>query len=308
MEELLEYLNASSLQLQTDISKIENTYNEDMKRQSQVFGLSTALVLSMILLTACGSTPSNSMNAKNSMSSMSTTSSKSTTSAGSAARGGGSYLDQVIPAQILNLKLFDQNGKTFTLNSLKGKYVVISNFLTSCQEICPMTTSTMRTIGDAVSRAKAESKVDVIEISVDAGRDSVSRLKGYFDLYSSHTFRVASGSAPSLESLWQYFGAPATRTDYTANEKSALPVDWQTGRPSEYDVSHPDLVLIIGPDSHWKWLDLGNPNPGKAQIPTKLKAFLSEDGRSNLAKPQEPSWTAEAVYSALKDLAGIHLA
>ena len=148
-----------------------------MKRQSQVFGLSTALVLSMILLTACGSTPSNSMNAKNSMSSMSTTSSKSTTSAGSAARGGGSYLDQVIPAQILNLQLFDQNGKTFTLNSLKGKYVVISNFLTSCQEICPMTTSTMRTIGDAVSRAKAESKVDVIEISVDALAARAAQLR-----------------------------------------------------------------------------------------------------------------------------------
>jgi protein SCO1/2 len=232
------------------------------------------------------------------------TSKMSVPSAGQAASGGGSFLDEKLPEDILALPLFDQNGKVFTLGSLQGKYIVVANFLTSCQEICPMTTANMRTIGDGISKSTLKDSVKVIEISVDAGRDSAARLKSYFDLYQSQSFSLASGSESDLAKLWKYFGAPATKMSFTKAEQNSLPVDWMTGKPSEYDMSHPDLVLIIGPDQKWKWLDLGNPNPGKATIPAKLKAFLSEDGLNNLAKPQEPSWSASAVFSALTDLSG----
>ena len=249
--------------------------------------------VSALLLTGCGQAPK--------ATSMSTAKPVS----GEAARGGGSYLDQAIPADILSAPLFDQTGKAFTLGDLKGQYVVISNFLTSCQEICPMTTATMRSVGDTVSSSKLKDKVKVLEISVDGQRDISSRLSAYYALYNDNTFSVASGTVDILAKLWDFFGAPAIRTEFSAKEKSTLPVDWQTGKPGAYDMSHPDLVLVIGPDSRWKWLDLGNPNPGKATIPEKLKKFLSEDGLGNLAKPQEPSWSAVAVFSALHDLTGI---
>lgn len=226
---------------------------------------------------------------------------------GTAAMGGGSYLNEAIPENILALNLVDQDGKSFTLGSLKGQYVVVTNFLTSCQEICPMTTANMRSIGEAVAKSSLKDKVKVLEISVDGARDVPSRMKAYYDLYQSTSFSLASGSDVDLKKLWTYFGAPATRMEFTAKEKAGLPVDWQTGKPSAYDMSHSDLVLIIGADSRWKWLDLGNPNPGKAVIPDKLKKFLTEDGLSNLAKPQEPSWSAEVVYSALDDLTGVKI-
>ena len=229
------------------------------------------------------------------------------TSPGSAARGGGSYLDEIIPANILSLKLFDQSDKSLRLGELKGQYVVISNFLTSCQEICPMTSATMRVIGDAIEASALKGKVKVIEISVDGARDKVARLAAYFSLYNDSNFALGSGSDSDLKAMWTYFGAPAMRVRYTASERAALPLDWQSGKPSAYDVTHPDLVLIVGPDSHWKWLDLGNPNPGQAKIPEKLKKFLSEDGLNNLAKPQEPSWSSEAVFSALHDLTGVQI-
>ena len=89
---------------------------------------------------------------------------------------------------------------------------------------------------------------------------------------------------------------------------NSLPVDWQTGKKNTYDVSHTDLVLIINAQQSWAWLDLGNPNPGKAVVPAKLKAYLSEDGLNNLAKPQEPSWTADAVLSALSSITGTKVA
>jgi hypothetical protein len=82
-----------------------------------------------------------------------------------------------------------------------------------------------------------------------------------------------------------------------------MPLDWQTGKPNSYDMVHADLVLIVDDKGHWRWLDLGAPKVSSA-IPDKLKAFLSPQGISNLAKPEEPSWSVTAVTSALSDLVG----
>ena len=100
-----------------------------------------------LILTGCGTAKSAPIN------------SKPAVGQGIAARGGGSYLNQPIPSNVLNLSLFDAQGKKFTLASLKGQNVVITNFLTSCQEICPMTSANMRDIGDAVMKAGASSKI-----------------------------------------------------------------------------------------------------------------------------------------------------
>jgi protein SCO1/2 len=223
---------------------------------------------------------------------------------GEAASGGGSFLDEALPESVLSINLFDQDGHKFTLGDFENKFIVIGNFLTSCQEICPMTTANMRTIGETIANSKLKDSIKVIEISVDAERDTSTRLKSYRDLYQSKAFTLASGTAADLNKIWNYFGAPAKKMKYTPSEESKLPVDWLTGKPPAYDVMHPNLVLIIGPDQKWKWLDLGNPNPGSATIPPKLKAFLSQDGLKNLAKPEEPSWSVKAVFSALSDLTG----
>ena len=262
-------------------------------------------VASALVLTGCGNSSS-----KSDMSGMTGMhhGAQDVTLPGTAAKGGGSYLDEAIPADVLAAPLFDQEGKSFTLGSLKGSYLVITNFLTSCQEICPMTTANSRTIGEAVASSPLKDKVKVLEISVDAERDLAPRLKAYFDMYESKAFSLASGSKATLAKVWTYFGAPATKMVLTSKDKASLPVDWQTGKPSEYDMSHPDVVIIVGPDSRWKWIDLGNPNAGQSSIPEKLKKFLSEDGLRNLAKPEEPTWSVGAVFSALKDLTGTTLA
>ena len=224
---------------------------------------------------------------------------------GAAAPGGGSMLNAPIPQSVLNLPLFDASGKTFTLNSLKGKTIVIADFLTSCQEICPMTTVNMRVIGDDVAASSLKDSVKILEISVDSGRDTASRMSAYQSLYNDKNWTLASGVEPNLSKFWNFFGNSYTKKPYSADEMKALPVDWQTGKKNTYDVSHTDEVLIVNASQSWAWLDLGNPNPGKASIPTKLKNYLSADGLNNLAKPQEPSWTPDAVLSALSSITGV---
>ena len=222
---------------------------------------------------------------------------------GHAAKAGGTVLDAPIPISVLNIPLQDASGKTFTLGSLKGKIVIFTDFLTSCPDICPMTTVNMRQIGDAIASAKLSSTFASVEISVDPKRDSISRISAYQKMFGDNSWTVATSSASNLSELWKFFGV------YTSIGSAAKGLmDWQTGKQSAYDVQHADVVGIIGPDSHWRWLDLGNPevkNPKSSNlIPTKLMTYLSPDGKINLLKPQQPTWTTGAVYSAVNEIFG----
>lgn len=261
-----------------------------------------AVLFSLLALTSCGNEKLRETNSHESA--MATPK----TGTGEAARGGGTYLNEPIPPEVLNLPLVDKNGKTFTLNSLKGQTVVITNFLTSCQEICPMTSANMRNVGDAVASAKVSDKIKVLEISVDGKRDVPSRLLAYQNLFATKNWVLAGGTETGLAKLWDYFGAPAMKEEFSQADKESNPPDWQTGKPVSYDMMHADLVVIIDGKSTWRWLDLGAPNVGSAKIPEKLKSYLSADGLKNLEKPEGSSWKVEAIYSALKDITGVSLA
>jgi protein SCO1/2 len=220
---------------------------------------------------------------------------------GYAAKAGGTVLNVPIPAELLAIPLVDANGKKFTLASLKGQTIVLTDFLTLCNEICPMTTVNMREIGDSIAKAKLSGSIKSLEITVDPKRDTPARLKSYQALFSDPSWTVATGSAKGVANLWSWFGA------YTKVVKADEGVlDWMTGKPITYDVNHADVIVIIGPDLHWRWLDLGAPavtNPkAKNIIPTKLYTYLSSTGKSNLVKPEEPFWSTSAVYGALNEI------
>jgi len=261
------------------------------------------VLLATTLLTSCGGAAQNS--SEKSVRKHSAAIPK--TGTGEAAPGGGTYLNEPIPADVLNLPLVDENGRPFTLESLKGKTVVLTNFLTSCQEICPMTSANMRDIGDAIVNAKASSKIKVLEITIDAKRDVPSRLLAYQNLFATKNWVLAWGSAADLAKLWDYFGAPATMEEFSKADQEVNPPDWQTGKPSAYDMMHAEIVIVIDEKSTWRWLDLGAPEVGSSGIPEKLKAYLTPDGLKNLAKPEGNGWKVSAVYSALMDITGVQI-
>ena len=223
---------------------------------------------------------------------------------GTAAMMGGTIFDAAMPASIADIPLQDQNGKTFTLASLRGKSIVMTDFFTSCDMICPMTTVNMRDISLAVAKAGKSASVKVLEVSVDPQRDSVSRLKVYQNLYGSSGWTLATGTATNIKKFWGWFGVYTKHIPNTDGDA----VDWQTGKKLAYDVQHDDVVMLLGPNSHYRWIDLGNPavaNP--TELPSQLKRFLSDQGRLNLLKPQEPSWTVGAVYGALQQVFGYQI-
>ena len=232
---------------------------------------------------------------------------KSDTQPGSAARDGGTYLDQPLTPKVLDAPLFDSEGNKFNFRSLKGKYVVLANFLTSCQEICPMTSVNIRDIGEAIQKGRAKNKVEALVLSIDSQRDQVTRLRAYKELFGGGNWKVASGSKSSLDLIWKFFGAPAKQEFYSEKELNEMPADWQTGKPNLYDMIHVDMVIVIDPTGHWRWLNLGAPKTNENKVPAKLEKFLSPDGLRNLTKPEEPTWSVKSVISALNDLSGSKL-
>jgi protein SCO1/2 len=251
----------------------------------------TSLVLAGLLLVA-GVTPA--------LATQSATPSTPSLS-GYAAKAGGTIIDAPIPTSILNTPLFDQNGKAFTLQSLQGKTVILTDFMTTCSDICPMTSANMREMGDRIAKLGLGKSVVGLELSIDAQRDTAPRLKAYQNIFGDSSWTLASGSDANLKKIWAWFGV------YTKVVKADPGItDWQTGKPVTYDVDHDDVVIVIGPNLHWRWLDLGNPqvtHPTSATaLPTTLRTFLTPNGKANLLKPEQPSWTTANVYSALNEI------
>jgi len=225
---------------------------------------------------------------------------------GNQAKAGGTIVDVSIPTTILNTPLTDENGKSFTLNSLKGKTVVLTDFMTTCNDICPMTTVNMRDMAAHFKAKGVASTIVGLELSIDAKRDSASRMKVYQNLYGSSDWTLATSTDANLQKLWKWFGV---YTKVVPSDEGVT--DWQTGKPVTYDIDHADVVIVIGPDLHWRYLNLASPavtNPKAPNVlPAKIKAFLSESGKVNLLQPAQPFWTPASVYSALNEIYGLSL-
>ena len=247
------------------------------------------LVVGVALLAACSGTPSGPV--------------ASVSGASRPTPTSGTAFDVAVPAAVANLPLVDQSGRVVTLASLKGKTVVLADFLTLCQEICPLTSANLRLVDDAVSRAGLSGSVQILEVTVDPGRDSPARLTAYQKLFGARPgWSFVTGTTPQLAALWKQFGVAFERTPEPAGD---APSDWLTGRPLTYDVDHQDVVIVIGPDGHERWLVNGTPHVSTSEaVPPTLQGFLNDDGLANETAPADPSWTPVDVEQAIAFVSG----
>ncbi len=224
---------------------------------------------------------------------------------GQPAPSAGSLFDKPIPDSIASLPLVDQNGHTVSLASLRGKTVVLADFLTLCQEICPLTSTNLHQVAKAAEAAGLSSSVVVVEATVDPQRDTPARLAAYEKLYGAlPNWELLTGTPAQIAALWKEFGASY---DKVAEPAGPAPIDWMTGKPLTFDVEHQDVVFVIGPDGHEKWLVSGNPNTNGAKPPSTLWDFLNDDGQANFSSPPSKSWTAADVEQAVSYVTGHHL-
>jgi len=105
-------------------------------------------------------------------------------------------------ANVPDFSLTDQDGKTVTAASLRGKPTVYAFIYSTCQDTCP---AQVQTIRQALDDTHAD--VNVVGVTVDPGTDT-PKLAKTFLLKQTMTgrMRFLLGTRAQLEPVWKAFG------------------------------------------------------------------------------------------------------
>ncbi len=199
----------------------------------------------------------------------------------------GSPIDRKVP----NITLIGENSKAVSLSSFRGKTVVFTDFLTLCQEACPMTTAAFSQMQQTINKDHLSNKIVFVEATVDPKRDTPARLAAYAKLTGA-TWPLLTGTRTNLDKLWKFFGV------YHKIIPPPNPpgIDWLTGKPLTYDVAHTDALFIIGPHGNERFVSQGIPNVGGKLTPALYK-MLDPLGKYNLKHPD--GWSVPQALSAI---------
>ena len=112
-----------------------------------------------------------------------------------------------------NMIFTNQLGKTVTLDSLKGKILVVDFFFSRCPSVCPGMAKSMKRLQDSYVNSK-DSIVQFLSISIDPEHDSFPQLRKFADRYTNNH-----------ESWWFLTGNKKDIYDFALNELKASVAD-----------------------------------------------------------------------------------
>ena len=213
----------------------------------------------------------------------------------------GTVVNTPVPSVVANLPLTTDTGQVTSLAAWHGRVVVLADFLTLCQETCPLTTGNLLMMDRAVTAAGLSRRVHFVELTVDPGRDTPSRLHAYRKLIGAPAnWSLLTGSPAVIGQIWRYF-----RVWYQRVAEDRPPgTDWLTGRTLSYDVDHEDTLVYLDAEGRERFIVVGNPNARAAPIAPALRRFLSVQGRADLSHPDASTWTAAEALSPIAWLTG----
>lgn len=205
----------------------------------------------------------------------------------------GAQVNRALPSSIRQLPLTNQHDQTVTLGSWPGKTVLLVPFLTLCSDICPMTTGNLLQVEHTLTVDDAASRVQIVELSVDPGRDSPARLAAYAKLTGA-TWQLVTETPTELNEIAQFFGI----SYQVVAEDNPPDIDWWTGKPLTYDINHSDGFIVLDPNGNERFATTAAPNFRGSLNPT-LKKFLSDEGEEHLAHPPSPNYTPDDILQVL---------
>jgi len=151
----------------------------------------------------------------------------------------GKEINDTIWHKVTNITLQNQLGDTVSLDSLKGKVLLIDFFFTHCASICPILTRNMRYLQDGLkmhdySRRVDTSFVKFISLTVDPEHDSPAVIKRYADRYGVNS-----------DVWWMLTGPKKTIYDFALNE---LKLGLQDSVSVDSNFVHTDYVALLDKD------------------------------------------------------------
>jgi protein SCO1/2 len=206
----------------------------------------------------------------------------------------GIVLNRPVPA----IPLITSSGKPTSLAAYRGKYIVLANFLTLCQDECPLVTGAFITLQKEVRAAGLGNKVVFMEITVDPKRDTPARLRAYSKEFGAD-WPLLTGTPSNLNALWKFFGVSVQ----VVPEAKPPKLDWYTGKPLTYDVNHTDGYILINRQGHERFVDVNAPNL-HGHLKKSLEDLLNNGGVRNLKDQSEPNWTLSNALESVSWLVG----
>lgn len=200
----------------------------------------------------------------------------------------GAAGNRLVPASVGNLPFTTSSGARMSLSDLRGKVVVLTDFLTLCGEQCPMTSANMNLMARTVSQDGLADQVVFVDFTVDPGRDTPARLAAYRNLYGkARNWLLLTASPANLAKFCQYFGIFYAKT----KEGNPPARDWLNGKPLTYDIAHQDAVVFLDKQGHERFVLQGQADTRGTTPPAALDKFLDAQGHQNLTHPGPLSWT-----------------
>ena len=124
-----------------------------------------------------------------------------------------------------NFVLTDQNGERLEFSKLRGKPVVINFMYTSCPDVCPLLTASLKIVRDHMNPAEAKA-IRFLSITTDPEVDTPKVLKAYsrrHQVVGAH-WSWLTGEARELAPVWQAFGVSVRRLARGLIEHTTLTV------------------------------------------------------------------------------------
>ena len=113
----------------------------------------------------------------------------------------GAVINPPLPAA--DIHLHDENGRDFTLTSMRGKVLVLYFGYTNCPDECPLTMAHLKL---ALDQAGAAARiVRVVMITTDPKRDDARAMRDFLTKFNPD-FVGLTGSEEELSKVWRDYG------------------------------------------------------------------------------------------------------
>jgi protein SCO1/2 len=189
-----------------------------------------------------------------------------------------------------------------SLSQYRGRYVVLAQFLTLCQDECPITTGAFQDLEASVTKAGLGGKVVFVEVTVDPQRDTEARLLAYQRQFGAN-WTLLTGTQEDIDSFWHFFGVGY----FKVPEPKPAALDWWTHKPLTYDVDHTNGFILIDTNGNERFITTELPML-HGKLPVNLRDLLDPEGYDHLEHgiPGQ-SYTIPQALSAISWLVHRHL-
>ena len=164
---------------------------------------------------------------------------------------------RVASTPIYDFRLIDERGTPFAFESLSGRVVVVSFIYTSCPDVCPLITSSLRQVQIGLS-AEERQRVHLLTVTTDPEIDQPKVLLAYGKRYGADfsNWSFLTGDPAVLKTVWQNFGVGVKRK----------------GRGL---VDHTPLTAIVDRKNVLRFGYVG-PSPNPHAVLSDIRALLGE--------------------------------